>query len=180
MTTFMCICKLAVALLFAGFAGCTLRPTIPLPTVESVDLARYMGEWYEIALLPNRFQSMCVADTQASYRLDGDNVHVRNRCRKADGGIEEANGIAKVVEGSRNAKLRVSFFRPFYGDYWILALDQDYRWVLIGEPSRTYGWVLSRAPNLDDTSLQIALDKAAALGFDREAFRRTPQIKPLD
>ena len=180
MTAFTCIYKIAVGLLFAGFAGCTLRPTTPLPTVESVDLARYMGEWYEIALLPNRFQSMCVADTQATYRLDGDVVRVRNRCRKADGAIEEADGIAKVVEGSRNAKLRVSFFRPLYGDYWILALDQDYRWVLIGEPSRRYGWVLSQTPNLDDTSLQIALDKAATLGFDRAAFRRTPQIKPLD
>jgi apolipoprotein D and lipocalin family protein len=116
------ICLISLlALLFAGFEGCTLRPTTPLPTVESVDLARYMGEWYEIALLPNSFQSMCVADTQASYRPDGEVVRVRNRCRKADGGIEEANGIAKVVEGSRNAKLRVSFFRPFYGDYWIFG-----------------------------------------------------------
>jgi len=180
MMTFPRICKIALALLFAGLAGCTLRPTTPLPTVESVDLARYMGEWYEIALLPNRFQSMCVADTQASYRLDGDVVRVRNRCRKADGAIEEADGVAKVVEGSRNAKLRVSFFRPFYGDYWVLALDPDYRWVLIGEPSREYGWVLSRTPSLDDASLQIVLDKAAALGFDRAAFRRTPQIRPLD
>jgi len=169
-----------LALLVTPLAGCTLRPTTPLPTVEAVDLSRYMGEWYEIALLPNSFQSLCVADTQASYLLDGDVVRVRNRCRKADGGIEEANGIAKVVEGSRNAKLRVSFFRPFYGDYWILALDPNYRWVLIGEPSRAYGWVLSRTPNLDDASLQIALDKAAALGFDRAAFRRTPQNKPLD
>jgi len=180
MMTFTCIYRIAAVFLFAGFAGCTIRPTTPLPTVESVDLARYMGDWYEIALLPNRFQSMCVADTQASYRLEGDVVRVRNRCRKADGALEEANGVAKVVEGSLNAKLRVSFFRPFYGDYWILAIDQDYRWVLIGEPNRTYGWVLSRTPNLDDTSLQIALDKAAALGFDRAAFRRTPQIKPLD
>lgn len=174
------ICRIFLVLLFAGLSGCALRPSAPLPTVESVDLARYMGEWYEIALLPNRFQSMCVADTQASYRLDGDGVRVRNRCRKADGGIEEANGIAKVVEGSGNAKLRVSFFRPFYGDYWILSLDPNYRWVLIGEPSRKYGWVLSRTPTLDDASLQIALDKAATLGFDRSAFRRTPQNKPLD
>jgi apolipoprotein D and lipocalin family protein len=180
MMTFARICMIAAALLSTGLASCTLRPTVPLATVESVDLARYMGDWYEIALLPNRFQSMCVADTQASYRLDGDVVRVRNRCRNAGGAIEQADGIAKVVEGSRNAKLRVSFFRPFYGDYWILALDPDYRWVLIGEPSRRYGWVLSRTPNLDDALLQIALDKAAALGFDRTAFRRTQQIKPLE
>jgi apolipoprotein D and lipocalin family protein len=180
MMTYPRLCRIALVLLFAGLASCMLRPTTPLPTVESVDLTRYMGEWYEIALLPNRFQSMCVADTRASYRLDGDVVRVRNRCRNADGGIEEAVGIAKVVEGSRNAKLRVSFFRPFYGDYWILALDPDYRWALIGEPSRKYSWVLSRTPSLDDASLQAALDKAAALGFDREAFRRTPQIRPLE
>jgi apolipoprotein D and lipocalin family protein len=180
MTFLSRFCTMAAALVFAGLAGCTLRPATPLPTVESVDLSRYMGDWYEIALLPNSFQSLCVADTQAGYRLDGDVVRVRNRCRKADGGIEEANGIAKVVEGSGNAKLRVSFFRPFYGDYWVLALDPNYRWVLIGEPSRAYGWVLSRTPQLDDASLQIALDKAAALGFDRAAFRRTPQNKPLD
>lgn len=174
------ICRIALALLLAGSAGCMLQPATPLPTVESVDLARYMGEWYEIALLPNRFQSMCVADTQASYRLDGDVVRVRNRCRKADGAIEEAVGVAKVVEGSSNTKLLVSFFRPFYGDYWILALDPNYRWVLIGEPSRKYGWVLSRTPGLDDASLQVALDKAAALGFHREAFQRTPHLRPLD
>jgi apolipoprotein D and lipocalin family protein len=123
---------------------------------------------------------MCVADTQASYRLEGDIVRVRNRCRRSDGGIAEANGVAKVVEGSGNAKLRVSFFRPFYGNYWILALDPNYRWVLVGEPSRDYGWVLSRSPNLDESLLQTALDEAAALGFDRAAFRRTPQTKPLN
>jgi apolipoprotein D and lipocalin family protein len=171
---------MTVGVLLACLASCTLRTTTPLPTVESVDLARYMGKWYEIALLPNRFESTCAADTQATYRLDRDLVRVRNRCRKADGGVEEANGVAKVVEGSRNAKLRVSFFRPFYGDYWILALDHDYRWALVGEPRREYAWVLSRTATLDEASLQIALDKAAALGFDRKAFRRTPQINPLD
>lgn len=167
-------------LLFAVLAGCAHQPTAPLPTVAAVDLNRYSGDWYEIALLPNRFQSMCVADTQAQYHQDGDVIRVKNRCRTADGAIEEANGIAKVVSGSNNAKLRVSFFRPFYGDYWILALDPEYRWVLIGEPKRKYGWVLARTPNLDDTTLQLALDKAAALGFERAAFQRSVQLKPLE
>lgn len=172
--------KTVVSFMIVVLAGCKAHTSIELGTVGSVDLSRYTGAWYEIALLPNRFQSMCVADTQARYQLDGDVIRVKNRCRKTDGAIEEANGVAKVVEGSNNAKLRVSFFRPFYGDYWILALDNDYRWVLIGEPSRQYGWVLSRTPQLDDASLQIALDKAAALGFDRAAFQRTPQIQPLN
>ena len=152
----------------------------PLPTVAQVDLARYAGAWYEIALLPNRFQKQCVADTQARYRLDGDRVEVVNRCRLADGRVDDIKGRAKVVEGSGNAKLRVSFFWPFYGDYWVLALDDDYRQVLVGAPSRKYAWVLSRTPQMDEAALQALLDRAAALGFDRAAFKRTPQTQPLD
>lgn len=167
--------KIALAGLLLGLAGCMEKPHAPLPTVVSVDLERYLGEWHEIALLPNSFQSMCAADTQASYRLDGDVVRVRNQCRKADGSMAQANGIAKVVEGSGNAKLRVSFFRPFYGDYWILALDPDYRWVLVGEPGRKYGWVLSRTPTLEDSVLQGILDRAVSLGYARTAFQASPR-----
>lgn len=152
----------------------------PLPTVDGVDLARYGGAWHEIALLPNRFQKQCVADTQASYRLEGERVEVINRCRTADGSVDTARGQAKVVPGSGNAKLRVSFFWPFYGDYWVLALDPDYRQVLIGEPSRKYAWVLSRTPQMDEAALDALLARAAELGFDRAAFRRTPQTRPLD
>ena len=169
---------LAIALL-ACLGGCATRPAAPLPTVDAVDLARYAGTWYEVAMLPNWFQSMCVADTQAHYRLDDGGVRVTNRCRKADGQVEEAVGVAKVVDGSNGAKLRVSFFRPFYGDYWVLALDREYRWVLVGEPGRRYAWVLSRRPALDAATLGAALDRAAELGFDRGAFRLTPQTTPL-
>lgn len=121
-------------------------PAPPLPTVAVVDLARYLGSWYEIALVPNRFQKQCVADTQARYRQRGDDIEVLNRCHQSDGTVSEATGIAKPVAGSANAKLRVSYFRPFYGDYWVLALPEDYRWVLVGEPTRRYGWVLLRTP----------------------------------
>jgi apolipoprotein D and lipocalin family protein len=172
------VMQLVVAV--AAVTGCVTESGAPLPTVESVDLSRYMGAWYEVAFLPNWFQRACVADTQARYRLDGDVVRVTNRCRRADGGIDEASGVAKVVEGSGNAKLRVSFFRPFYGNYWILALDPDYRWVLIGEPGREYGWVLSRTPALDEATLDGVLDRAIALGYDRAAFRRSAQTAPLD
>jgi apolipoprotein D and lipocalin family protein len=78
------------------------------------------------------------------------------------------------VAGSQGARLRVSFFRPFYGDYWVLELDPAYRWVLVGEPSRKYAWVLARDPELDDATLDALLARAAALGFDRKAFIRTP------
>ncbi|MCX2860243.1 lipocalin family protein [Paucibacter sp. PLA-PC-4] len=152
----------------------------PLPTVASVDLARYAGAWYEIALLPNRFQRQCVADTQARYRPDGDRVEVINRCRAASGDIEDVKGHAKVVDGSGNARLRVTFFWPFYGDYWVLDLDENYRQVLVGTPNRKYAWVLSREPQMDEAQLQRLLDKAASLGFDKSAFQRTPQTRPLE
>jgi apolipoprotein D and lipocalin family protein len=167
--------SVALVLLALVAGACATRPVAPLPTVDAVDLNRYAGTWHEIALLPNRFQSMCAADTQAHYRLDGDVVRVTNRCRKANGEIEEATGIAKVVEGSNGARLRVNFFRPFYGDYWVLALDRDYRWVLVGEPSRKYAWVLARDPVMDAATLDATLDRAAQLGFDRGAFRRSPK-----
>ncbi len=163
-----------------GWAAPARAENAPLPTVAEVDLARYAGTWYEIALLPNRFQKQCVADTQARYRLDGERVEVLNRCRTAKGEIDTARGHAKVVGGSANAKLRVSFFWPFYGDYWVLWLDPAYRQVLIGEPSRRYAWVLSRTPQLDVAELQALLARAAELGFDRAAFQRTPQTRPLD
>ena len=174
---------LAVSLLLlatGGLTGCTTAPTAPLPTVASVDLARYAGRWYEVAALPNRFQSQCVADTQARYRATGDDIEVTNRCRRADGTVEGITGVAKVVDGSANAKLKVSFFRPFYGDYWVLALGPDYRWALVGEPRREFGWVLSRTPQMAPADLDAALKQAEALGYARTAFKPTPQTQPLN
>lgn len=97
-------------------------------------------------------------------------------CSCCWGSLAQATGIARVVEGSRNAKLRVSFFRPVYGDYWILALDPDYRWVLVGEPGRQYGWVLSRTPTLEDGVLQEILERAQSLGYARAAFHASPRV----
>jgi len=168
-------CALAIAL-----PARAAESAVPLETVAQVDLTRYTGAWYEIALLPNRFQNQCVADTQARYRLDGERVEVVNRCRKASGEVERTAGHAKTVEGSGNAKLRVTFFWPFYGNYWVLDLDPDYQQVLVGEPSRKYGWILSRTPQMDEAKLQALLDKAESLGYDRRAFQRTPQTQPLD
>jgi len=173
----------AVALAaLATLAGCASGPTAPLPTVPAVDLARYTGAWYEVASLPNRFQKQCVADTQARYRQTGADIEVVNRCRTADGQVDDITGVAKVVEGSGNAKLRVSFFRPFYGDYWVLALGSgaDYGWVLVGEPTRQFGWVLSRTPAIAPADMEAALARAEALGYARTAFRTTPQTQPLD
>lgn len=164
----------AAAGLLSGCAG----TQAPLPTVEAVDLNRYAGTWYEVARLPNWFQNKCVADTRATYAAEGARISVLNECRTADGSFDQAKGIARVVEGSQGAKLRVSFFRPFYGDYWVLALDPDYRWVLVGEPGRDYAWILARAPRLDTATLEALLARADALGFDHRAFLMTPHTQP--
>ena len=171
-----CFLKLTAAVFFATALSLCLRAEkVDKSPVTSFDLKRYLGTWYEIARLPNRFQSMCVSDVRATYRREGDDIAVLNQCRTADGAIEQADGIAKTVAGSGNAKLRVSFFRPFYGDYWILDLDPDYRWVLVGEPGRDYAWVLARTPALDAPTLDRLLAYAGSLGFDRQAFVRTLQ-----
>ncbi len=162
-----------------GLTSCTLMTPAPLPTVASVDVPRYMGSWYEIAKLPNRFQASCASDTVARYRLKDDGVEVLNRCRRTDGSVDSARGRATVVAGSAGARLRVSFFWPLYGDYWVLALDPAYETVLVGEPSREYAWILSRSPTIDDVRLRSLLSRAQALGFDSAAFVRTPQVAPI-
>lgn len=161
-----------LAALASGMPARAAEPA-PLPTVQQVDLTRYQGRWYEIALLPNRFQKQCVSDTQANYREVAGAVEVINTCLTAEGETDRAKGKAKIVEGSGNAKLRVSFFWPFYGDYWVLDLDPAYQMVLVGEPSRRYAWILSRTPKPDEAEVQRLLAKAGQLGFDVKAFRRT-------
>ncbi|RMG38589.1 MAG: hypothetical protein D6720_00955 [Gammaproteobacteria bacterium] len=128
----------------------------PLPTVEKVDLSRYVGTWHEVARMPNRFQDQCVGEVTATYRLRPDGmIDVLNRCRLADGSYDEAQGLARVVGPATHAKLEVSFFslfgwRPFWGDYWIIALDPDYRYAVVAEPGRRYAWILARDSALDE------------------------------
>jgi apolipoprotein D and lipocalin family protein len=171
----------AAALLCSlGLLACSTTGNAPLPTVEAVDLQRYAGDWYEIARLPNVFQSACASDTVARYRVEGGGgVSVRNRCRRADGSIDSIEGSASVVPGSGGARMKVTFFWPFRGDYWILAIDPSYQAVLVGEPRRKFAWVLSRTPVMDQQRLDSLLDRAQALGFERSAFERTPQRQPI-
>ena len=177
--------KIRSSLVLASlFIGSTLLTACnenyaPMETVKQVNLNTYLGKWYRVSFIPNSFQSMCVADTQAEYKLDGEDISVINRCRTKDGSIEQANGIAKVVDASNNTKLRVSFFRPFYGNYWILDLEPNYQWVLVGEPSRKYAWILSRTPELDPSIQQKIIETAERLGYQRTQFQVSPQSKPL-
>lgn len=148
----------------------------PVKVVDSVDLERYTGVWLEIAKIPNRFQKKCARGTSAEYTLKANGeLIVVNSCLKSNGDTSRAEGVAKVVDPQTNAKLKVSFvgflgWRPFWGDYWILGLDEDYRWVVIGTPDRKYGWVLARTPNLDETEQYAILAVVEQSGYDWADF----------
>ena len=153
--------------------GVTLIPAMaqsPLQTVPHVDLDRYMGRWYEIARLPNRFERKCDRDVTAEYARTGATVSVRNTCIQSNGKPKVAVGKAKLVDPVSNAKLKVTFFWPFYGNYWIIGLDSDYRWAIVGEPSRRYLWVLSRTPRLSDDDLQQIRKQIEASGYQPSAL----------
>src|SRR4029079_14579779 len=139
---------------------------LPVRSVPHVDLTRYSGKWYEIAAFPMFFQRRCIGDTTAEYRVrpDGD-VEVVNRCR-TETGFDEAVGKASAVSGTGNAQLKVSFFWPFRSDYWVIGLDDEYQWAVVGNPNRKYLWVLSRSPQLAGDQLNKALETAASQGFD--------------
>jgi apolipoprotein D and lipocalin family protein len=149
----------------------------PLETVDSVDLERYLGLWYEIASYPMFFQKNCTATT-ATYSLREDGlIKVINSCRKGslDGKLKEAKGRAKVVDTETNAKLKVSFFGPFWGDYWIIDLDPDYQWAVVGGPKRKYLWILSRTPQMDPALYDEIVSRLPAMGYDPNALNRTQQ-----
>jgi apolipoprotein D and lipocalin family protein len=154
----------------------------PPETVPRVDLNRYLGSWYEIAGIPNRFQKHCRANTMARYaRLDDGRIRVINSCRDAKGDTDIAQGVARIVDSRSNAKLEVSFvslfgWRLFWGDYWILDLAPDYAYAIIGTPDRRYAWILSRMPALNEDSRKRIDARLRAAGYDPSAFVDTPQL----
>jgi apolipoprotein D and lipocalin family protein len=170
------------ALWMLATAGCTTSTTArrhlaPPATVAHVDLARYMGTWYEIASFPQRFQRGCAAST-ATYTLRADGqVDVLNRCRNGslDGAERSARGRARVLDPKTNAKLEVSFFRPFWGDYWIMDLGSDYEYAVVGHPSRDYLWILSRTPTMSTTVYDGIIARLRAQGYEVERLNRTLQ-----
>jgi len=168
----------------AVLAGCATSTTErlrlpPLETVERVELGRYLGTWYEIASFPQRFQRGCTA-TAATYALrDDGRIDVLNSCRKEslDGELATARGLARVVDRVTNARLEVSFFRPFWGDYWIIDLGRDYEYAVVGHPSRDYLWILSRTPTLPEATYQGILERLQARGYETSRLVRTQQAR---
>ena len=149
-----------------------------LETVAKVDMSRYLGRWYEIAKYPNWFERKCERDVTAMYaaRADG-KISVVNRCTTHDGKVTESNGWAKVVDEKTNAKLKVTFFWPFFGDYWIVELGAHYEYAVVGEPSRKYLWILSRTAKMDDAVYAGIASRLAAKGYDASKLERMRQTE---
>lgn len=143
-------------------------------TVPRVDLERYMGKWYEIASFPAWFQRDCFCTT-AEYELRGDHVGVINSCRKgsSQGGLAVATAKSFAVTGSNNSRLKVQFFWPFKGDYWIIALDDNYQYAMVGHPDKEYLWILSRAPEMPEDAYRNLVETARERGYDISKLKKT-------
>jgi apolipoprotein D and lipocalin family protein len=165
-TKLLCF-TLCFAVLLNGCAGKSGNKSVPEPK-KSVDITQYFGRWYEIARYDNWFEDGCESP-KADYKwLDKSEgiVSVTNSCMQ-DGELDIAEGRAKIVEGSNNAKLKISFFGPFYlGDYWVLDHADDYSWSIVGEPSGSYLWLLARTPKLEPELQTMLINKIAELGYD--------------
>ncbi|MDA8099589.1 MAG: lipocalin family protein [Nitrospiraceae bacterium] len=162
--------------LVALFLSACASAPFPAPpdVVPSVDLSRYTGTWYEIASFPVGFQEGCV-NTKAVYtqRTDGD-FTVLNSCIQ-NGRTASAEGTAWVADQTTNAKLKVSYFWPFRGDYWIIDLGKDYEYSVVTVPQRHYLWILSRTPRMSDEQFNVITNRLRASGFDLSLLKRTTQ-----
>lgn len=165
-----------------ALSACAMPPVnrderVALGPVAPVELDRYVGKWYEIARFPNRFEENCEGVTaEYAKRADG-KISVLNTCRKGSpaGKAEDANGVARIVDPATNAKLKVSFFGPFEGDYWVLDRASDYSWSLVGEPRGRYLWVLAREPKISGALKAELVGKLKARGYNTDALHWTQQ-----
>lgn len=135
----------------------------PVATVPNVDINRYMGRWYEIASYPQWFEKG-LSRVSALYRLKGSNVEVINSGYK-NGQMKRARGIAKVIDAT-NSKLKVSFFMPFFAQYWIVDLADDYSWVVVSNANRSTLWIMCRQKAMPQPIYRAILNNLQAAGFD--------------
>lgn len=148
-----------------------------LKVVDYVDIEKYQGLWYEIASYPNSFQKNCFCTTAEYIKTDKDYIKVHNVCRKndANGEVDEIWGKAFITPNSNNAKLKVQFFWPFKGDYWIIDLAEDYSYAVVGTPSRKYLWILYRKPQMSSSLYDEIVGKLPEKGFDPNKLKKTEQ-----
>jgi apolipoprotein D and lipocalin family protein len=164
---------ISIILMQAFLSGCS--SSRELPVVEEVNLEKYSGKWYDITHLPQRFQAGCKCVT-AEYTPDKNYVRVVNTCVNEDTDeSRDVKGKAFPVKGSNNAKLKVQFFWPFKGDYYIIALEDDYSMAMVGAPNRKYLWILSRNKNPEQEKMDKYLELANNLGFDTSQLEYTDQ-----
>lgn len=162
---------LSVLCILIFTSACSMKT---LETVQHVDVQKYMGKWYEIASFPQSFQKGC-ACTMAEYSLnDNGTVKVSNSCN-VDGKKKNSTGKAWVTDKNTNAKLKVQFFWPFSGKYWIIDLADDYSYAVVGHPNRKYLWILSRKRNMDKSLYDEIVARTAAKGFDVSKLNITDQ-----
>lgn len=156
-----------IAIFACLFTSCSTLQKVNNETVESFDLNRYLGTWYEIARFDHIFE--CGMDhNKAVYTQCKDGiVNVKNSGVK-NGEIKEITGIAKTTKTP--ALLRVSFFKPFYADYRVMYIDKDYQYALVGCGNENYLWILSRTPHLDNEAKNILLTEATRRGYDVSKF----------
>ncbi len=147
---------------------------VPQPA-KPVDVDRYLGRWYEIARYEQRFQRNCEAVTADYSRGAGGALRVVNRCRTPDGRTTEARGRIRIADAVTNNKLKVSFFGPFFGDYWVLDRADDYSWSIVGEGSGRYLWILAREANPGEAKVAELIGRVRALGYDTSMLIRTIQ-----
>jgi lipocalin len=149
----------------------------PLTAVESFEIQRYLGTWYEIAKYPVSFERGLVG-VQADYSLRGDgDVRVVNSGYKKtfSGPRSSAEGRAWVPDPAEPAKLKVRFFWPFSAPYWVIALDPKYEWAVVGDPGRRYLWILSRSKTLPDPLYDEIVSRIHELGYDTSRLEMMPQ-----
>ncbi|WP_347839327.1 lipocalin family protein [uncultured Draconibacterium sp.] len=169
-----------ISLLTSGlFSGCAgQKQTVDMSVVDKLDLAKYLGTWYEIARFDHRFERGLVGVT-ANYaiRPDGKIKVVNSGYKQAlDGEYTEAIGKAKIPDPvNEPAKLKVSFFWIFYADYYVLELDDDYEWAVIGSSSDKYLWILSRSPRLEEAVYDELLQRIEHRGYDTSKLIQVEQ-----
>ena len=163
-------------LTFSIFEMTSCKNNPELPVVKEVVLEKYTGKWYELMSFPQSFQKNCSC-TEANYSIKKNGkVKVFNRCfNTKKQKWEDATGSASVIKGSDNAKLKVQFFWPFKGDYYIIALENDYSHVMVGAPNREYLWILSRTKTGNPEVIEKYKKRATELGFDISKFNITAQ-----
>lgn len=145
--------------------------------VKELDIERYLGRWYEISRYDHSFERGLVGVTAFySLREDGKIKVVNSGYKKTlDGQRSEAIGKAKIPDATIPSKLKVSFFWIFYADYFILELDKNYQWAIIGSSSDNYLWILSRTPQLEKSLYNELLNKITKRGYDVNKLIRVEQ-----